>query len=108
MQNYFRDRKTLDFFKDLFNSFTEEDYDIMNKVTHGILWGFPVAIGISHFNSIEAIQKQIDSFDGPMGIIYYAYVKDGNAVVDSKAVEINNVIARRKYQSKQMKKLERG
>lgn len=88
--NNFKNQATWEFFKKIFDNYTDEDWEVLNKVEKLIYFGRPIECCLreSPYVSIEGIQEQLDNIECPTALIYYAFVQDGKARIDQRAVEI--------------------
>lgn len=71
------------FFNNIFDSYTEDDWGIIDKVEYG-----SCCLRESPFVSIEGIQKQIDSIECPTALVYYVLVENGEVYIKHRALEV--------------------
>lgn len=69
-------------------TYSPEDYALLSNATQAILFGHVKNINPLDYITVEGIQRQLDKFVLPQGLIYYGAVEDGKAVMHKTPVSI--------------------
>ena len=68
-------------------TYTEDEQKIIDKVTHGVLFGLSLKVEPYYFSTIEGVQYMLDHFKENIGIVYYFKVVNSQVEMGKMIIE---------------------